>query len=49
MKKEYLEPIIEIEYYEDVILCLDINNSTISPSMGDADIWGGDDLEVPNP
>lgn len=46
MKKEYLEPIIEIEYYDDVILCIDGNNSLASGAHGDAGIWG-DDIEAP--
>ncbi len=36
MKKEYLEPIIEIEYYDDVILCIDGNNSEASGAYGNA-------------
>ena len=35
-KKEYLQPVIEIEYYDDVILC--DNVGTYESPMGD-DIW----------
>ena len=40
MKKDYLQPIIEIEYYLDVILCAQNDGWE---SYGDAGQWGEDD------
>lgn len=33
MKKEYLQPIIEIEEYEDVVICYQGHDGVPSPSM----------------
>ncbi len=34
-KKEYLQPVIEIEYYEDVVLCATLSGTKDSPYAGD--------------
>ncbi len=45
MKKDYIQPIIEIEYYEDVILCQTSVNEQSNDNYGEGDVWGGEDLE----